>query len=254
MLKFERQDAIEQLCEEMGTATVHQLAQELQVSDMTVRRDLEEMAAQGRLVRVHGGARSVAGQRGMAVPREFTHSEKRSLHVKEKRAVAALGAQLVEPHNTVFLGAGTTMELVAQALPAGQLRIVTNSLSVFDLLKDRPQTELCLVGGIYRPTTDAFVGPMAENSVDLLGIDVAFIGCNGILDGAISTSNMEEGRFQNEVFERSDRRYVVCDSSKLGRRDFYTFYSLDDVDALVTDSGLSSEQKEQVLEHTKIIN
>lgn len=253
MLKSERQDAIEQLCENLGTATVHRLAQELQVSDMTVRRDLEEMAAQGRLVRVRGGARSVAGQCGTAVPREFTHGEKRSLHVKEKRAVAASAAKLVEPGNTVFLGAGTTMELVAQALPAGRLRIVTNSLSIFDLLRGRPHTELCLVGGVYRPATDAFVGPMAENSVDLLGIDVAFIGCNGILDGAISTSNMEEGRFQNEVFERSDRRYVVCDSSKVGRRDFYTFYSLDDVDALVTDKGLTGEQRESLSEHTQII-
>lgn len=254
MLKSERQDAIQRLCEALGTVTVHQIAEELQVSDMTVRRDLEEMSGQGRVVRVHGGARRVTGERGLTVPREFTHREKRSLHVEEKRAVAARAAALVEPGQTVFLGAGTTMERLAQALPAGRLRVVTNSLSVFDLLRDRPDTELCLVGGIYRSATDAFVGPMAEKSLELLGIDAAFIGCNGVVDGAVSTSNMEEGRFQNEVLERSDRRYVVCDSSKVGRRDFYMFYSLDDVDALVTDRRLTADELADLSQHTEVLN
>lgn len=254
MLKSERQDAIQRLCEAMGTVTVRQIADELQVSDMTVRRDLEEMSAQGRVVRVHGGARRATGERSLTVPREFTHCEKQALHVEEKRAVAARAASLVKPGETVFLGAGTTMERLAQALPAGRLRVVTNSLSVFDLLRDRPDTELCLVGGIYRTATDAFVGPMAERSLELLGVDAAFIGCNGVVDGAVSTSNMEEGRFQNEVFERSDRRYVVCDSSKVGRRDFYTFYSLADVDALVTDRLLAADGLADLSEYTEVLN
>lgn len=254
MLKSERQDAIQRLCDALGTVTVRQVADELQVSDMTVRRDLEEMSGQGRVVRVHGGARCVTGERGLTVPREFTHREKRALHVDEKRAVAARAAALVEPGETVFLGAGTTMEQLAQALPAGRLRVVTNSLSVFGLLRDRPDTELCLVGGIYRSATDAFVGPMAERSLELLGIDAAFIGCNGVVDGAVSTSNMEEGRFQNEVLERSDRRYVVCDSSKVGRRDFYTFYPLGDVDALVTDRRLAAGELADLARYTEVLN
>ncbi|GJM55902.1 DeoR/GlpR transcriptional regulator [Coriobacteriaceae bacterium] len=254
MLKSERQDAIQRLCEALGTVTVRQIAEELQVSDMTVRRDLEEMSGQDRVVRVHGGARRVTGERGAAVPREYTHREKRALHVEEKRAVAARAAVLVEPGETVFLGAGTTMERLAQVLPAGRLRVVTNSLSVFDLLRDRPDTELCLVGGIYRTATDAFVGPMAEKSLEPLGIDAAFIGCNGVVDGAVSTSNMEEGRFQNEVLERSDRRYVVCDSSKVGRRDFYAFYSLADVDALVTDRLLAAGEVEDLSAYTEVLN
>lgn len=254
MLKSERQDAIQRLCDALGTVTVRQVADELQVSDMTVRRDLEEMSGQGRVVRVHGGARCVTGERGLTVPREFTHREKRALHVDEKRAVAARAAALVEPGETVFLGAGTTMEQLAQALPAGRLRVVTNSLSVFGLLRDRPDTELCLVGGIYRSATDAFVGPMAERSLELLGIDAAFIGCNGIVDGTVSTSNMEEGRFQNEVLERSDRRYVVCDSSKVGRRDFYTFYPLGDVDALVTDRRLAADELADLAQYTEVLN
>ncbi len=254
MLKSERQDAIQHLCDTLGTVTVRQIAEELEVSDMTVRRDLEEMSGQGRVVRVHGGARCAAGEPGLTVPREFTHREKRALHVEEKRAVAARAAALVEPGQTVFLGAGTTMERLAQALPTGRLRVVTNSLSVFDLLRDRPETELCLVGGIYRASTDAFVGPMAEKSLEPLGIDAAFIGCNGVVDGAVSTSNMEEGRFQNEVLERSERRYVACDSSKVGRRDFYTFYSLDSVDALVTDPGLAAEEVGDLSAYTEVLN
>lgn len=254
MLKAERQDAIQRLCDALGTVTVRQIAEELEVSEMTVRRDLEELSGAGRVVRVHGGARCAAGERGLTVPREFTHREKRALHVDEKRHVASLAAALVQPGETVFIGAGTTTELVAQMLPAGRLRVVTNSLSVFALLRDRPETELCLVGGIYRTSTDAFVGPMAERSLELLGIDAAFIGCNGIVADAVSTSNMEEGSFQSDVLERSDRRYVVCDSSKVGRRDFFTFYSLDDVDALVTDRHLTAQELDVLIEHTKVIS
>lgn len=253
MLKAERQDAIERLCKALGTVTVRQIATELQVSEMTVRRDLEEMAGEGRIIRVHGGARCVTGERGVAVPREFTHREKRALHREEKHRIAGVAAALVEPGSTIFLGAGTTMEQLAQALPERRLRVVTNSLSVFDLVRDRSETELCLVGGIYRTSTDAFVGALAERSVELLGIDVAFIGCNGIVDGSISTSNMEEGRFQSEVLDRADKRYILCDSSKIGRRDFYTFYDLGSVDGLITDRHLSPEQQAELGEHTKML-
>lgn len=254
MLKTERQDAVVRLTDEQGTLTVRDASESLQVSEMTIRRDLEELAAQGRVIRVHGGARSVRGERGLVVPREFTHSEKRALHREEKAAIGRLAAGLIEEGNTVFLGAGTTMEQVAQQLPEVPMRVVTNSLSVFDIVRRRDDIELCLIGGTYRPSTDAFVGPMAEQAVQTLGLDKAFIGVNGILDHAVSTSNMEEGRFQSLVLEASDQRVIVTDSSKLGRRDFYTFYDLDSVDALVTDRLVTPELRAALESHTRVLS
>ncbi|MEO2567378.1 hypothetical protein ABG972_06775 [Collinsella aerofaciens] len=97
---------------------------------------------------------------------------------------------------------------------------VTNSLSVFNLLETREDCDLCLVGGMYRRRTAAFVGPTAEDTLRALGIDAAFIGANGILDGDVSTSNMDEGRIQQLAFSKADTRYLIADSSKIGRRYF----------------------------------
>jgi len=97
---------------------------------------------------------------------------------------------------------------------------VTNSLSAFNLLEAREDCELCLVGGMYRRRTATFVGPTAEDTLRALGIDAAFIGANGILDGDVSTSNMDEGRIQQLAFSKADSRYLIADSSKIGRRYF----------------------------------
>ena len=97
---------------------------------------------------------------------------------------------------------------------------MTNSLSAFSLLEAREDCELCLVGGMYRRRTAAFVGPTAEDTLRALGIDAAFIGANGILDGDVSTSNMDEGRIQQLAFSKADSRYLIADSSKIGRRYF----------------------------------
>ena len=98
---------------------------------------------------------------------------------------------------------------------------MTNSLSAFSLLEAREDCELCLVGGMYRRRTAAFVGPMAEDTLRALGIDTAFVGANGILDGDVSTSNMDEGRIQQLAFSKADTRYLIADSSKIDKRDFY---------------------------------
>ena len=95
---------------------------------------------------------------------------------------------------------------------------MTNSLSAFSLLEACEDCELCLVGGMYRRRTAAFVGPMAEDALRALGIDTAFIGANGILDGDVSTSNMDEGRIQQLAFSKADTRYLIADSSKIGKR------------------------------------
>jgi DeoR family lactose phosphotransferase system repressor len=254
MLKSERQDAIVRLVEGRGSVTVRDVAESLSVSEMTVRRDLDELASDQRLIRVHGGARSLNGKRGLVVPHEYSHSEKRTLHTTEKARVAKLAVSLVEDGDTIFLGTGTTVEIMAQRLPEAHLRVITNSLPVFNLLESRSCYDLCLVGGLYRPRTGAFVGPMAEDALGMLGIDKAFIGANGVLGTSVSTSNMEEGRLQQLAFDKADLRYLVADSSKLGKRDFFTFYELTDIDGLVTDTHITPEQREQLDQITTVIS
>ncbi len=253
VIKAERQDSIRRLVEERGSASVKDIAAELEVSEMTVRRDLEEMSLAGDLVRVHGGARSASGRKQSMLRGEYSHAEKRARHAPEKRAIAERAVQLIEPESTVFLGTGTTVEQMVNVLPNVRLRIVTNSLSVFNLLEGRSMYDLCLVGGMYRPRTGAFVGPLAEDAIDKLGLDIAFIGANGIYEGGVSTSNAEEGRFQELAYDKADARYLLADASKIGRRDFFTFYHLIKLDGIVCDASITPEARAACEEYTEVL-
>lgn len=253
MIKAERQERVLQALEDRGTVTVKEISDSLGVSDMTVRRDLEELAERGELVRVHGGARAADRSEHSMLRREYSHVEKQTKHVDEKREAAGRAVGLVEEGSTIFLGTGTTVEQMAPLLPACRLRVITNAINVFNLLEQREEYELCLVGGMYRRSTGAFVGPMAEDTISALGVDVAFLGANGVYGDAVSTSNVEEGRFQQIALDKADSRYLVTDASKIGRRDFYTFYQLSDFDALICDSGITQEQREAVEEYVPVL-
>lgn len=253
MIKAERQDRICQLLQGQGTVSVKDISDALGVSDMTIRRDLEELSGAGEIERVHGGARSAQNRSRSMLRHEYTHNEKRKLHADEKLQIANTAVSLVEEDMTVFLGVGTTVEQMAAVLPAVHLRIITNSLSVFKILEGHEGYELCLIGGMYRPRTGAFVGPVAEMALKTIGIDAAFIGANGVLGNDVSASNMEEGSIQQMALSKADSRYVLADSSKIGKRDFYTFYSLSDLDGLVCESDISDEKRRDVDEYTKVI-
>lgn len=253
MIKAERQDKVRQLLDDHGTVSVKEISDALGVSDMTIRRDLEELANRGEIERVHGGARSAGARTHSMLRHEYSHSEKRAKHADEKLQIAHTAVSLIEENMTVFLGAGTTVEQMAALLPSFHLRIITNSLSVFNILENREDCDLCLVGGMYRPRTAAFVGPIAEGALSAIGVDAAFIGANGVLGDDVSTSNMEEGHIQRLAFGKADARYLIADTSKIGKRDFYSFYRLSDLDALVTEPGISAEQREAVEEYTQIL-
>ena len=188
MIKAERQDRLMRLIESQGTVSVKEIVDALGVSDMTVRRDLEELAGAGEVIRVHGGARSASSQRRSMIRHEYSHIEKRARHASEKIDIARTAAGLVEEDSTIFLGTGTTIEQMVPLLPSCHLRIITNSQSIFTLLEPNEAYELCFIGGTYRRRTTAFVGPVAEDAISTLGIDVAFIGANGICFDAVSTS------------------------------------------------------------------
>lgn len=253
MLKTERREAICKLVDKRNTITTMELASALSVSEMTVRRDLADLAHTGRVVRVHGGARSILGARGTAIPRELTHHEKVNEHECEKAQVASAALAYIGEGSTIFLGTGTTVEMLARLLPLIRLRVITNSLPVVGALCNREGIDLCCIGGTYRPSTGAFIGAIAEDVLSHLGIDAAFIGLNGIFDHTASTSNTQEGRLQRIALDRANFRYLLADSSKLDRRDFYGFYDLVNVDALMTDRLITPEQEGDLSQYTKVV-
>lgn len=260
MLKTERQQSILAMCDRYGTITVKFIQEVLDVSDMTIRRDLEELAQKNKLLRVHGGAQKINDQELSTISKffieesELSHKEKKKLHTKEKEYIAKIAAAYItKEDDTIFLGSGTTIELMTRYIEHFSLRIVTNSLPVFSLLSETKRFELYLIGGLYREKTGAFVGSIAHEAVQKIGIKKAFIGVNGLKGSEVSNFSIEEGTFQKIVLDNAVEKYLVSDANKFDRSDFYTFYDLRKIDALFTDSTLSAGLKSYYQQYTRII-
>lgn len=265
MLKNERQRSILDLCEQYGVITVKFIQSQLDVSDMTIRRDLDELAEHHRLIRVHGGAQSIRSDEIATSERcneetdartimELSHLEKKEISIEEKRYIARNAVEKIKTGDTIFLGSGTTIELMTNYINDEKLRIVTNSLPVFNFLEGKKSLELYLVGGLYRKTTGAFVGSIANEAIQKLSIEKAFVGVNGIINNQVSTFSIEEGKFQQLVLHNAKEKYLVADAHKFEHGDFYNFYDLDKIDGLFTDYTISSELKKQYQQYTNIIN
>jgi DeoR family lactose phosphotransferase system repressor len=250
MLKRERLMTIRDLVDRKGIITVSEICDNLGVSTMTVRRDLNELAEQNILVRIHGGAQS----RQYSQMTELSRVEKRSLHVSAKTQIAKIVASLIDDGDTVYIGPGTTNELIAQFVSAADVRVITNSLPVFQTFQERSDRfQLELIGGTYRTRSGAFIGSLANEVLNRLRMDKAFVSVNGVEDNVISNANAEEGQTQSIALSNSGKRYVVGDHSKLNKRDFYGFYDLDQMNGLITDSGASSADVEKYRRFTQVL-
>lgn len=251
VLKKERLRTISDMVEKRGIVTVADMMNELDVSDMTVRRDLDELEAAGHLVRVHGGAQSIS----YSETKELSHLEKKEIHIHEKKEVARIAASFIEEGDTVFLGPGTTIELMADYLNVSYLRVVTNSLPVFEKIQtNHLADELYLIGGSYRERTGAFVGSIANETIQRLKVTKAFIGVNGIHNNHVFTSNIEEGKSQKLALDNAHKKIIVSDHHKLNREDFYSFYELTEADYLITDTQVTNELKKYYSQYVKIIS
>ncbi|MEX2783851.1 DeoR/GlpR family DNA-binding transcription regulator [Streptococcus sp. H49] len=237
MLKRERLQRIVDRVNQKGVVTVNDIIQELEVSDMTVRRDLDELEKEGLLSRVHGGAQSIS----FLQKQEKSNREKQTVQIKEKQEIARSAASLINDGETIFIGPGTTLEFLAKELINRNIRIVTNSLPVFNILSKSTTVDLLLIGGEYRSITGAFTGSLARSNVASLKFAKAFISCNGIYNNDIATYSEAEGNIQKLAFDNSIEKFLLIDSQKFNTYDFCVFYQLTDITALITDSSVRKE-------------
>lgn len=249
MLKRERLSKILEMVNQKGIVTAAEIMESLEVSDMTVRRDLDELEKNGKLIRVRGGAQSL----DYNIDFELSHLQKSTVQVDEKLAIAKYAASLVQEHETIFLGPGTTIEMMAAILQDKNVRVITPSLPAFDALKDKYADRILLIGGNFRSNTGSFYGVLANQAIASLKFSKAFISCNGIADAEISTSSMEEGELQAIACNNARQVYVLADSHKFNREDFFVYYRLYNIDELITDAHLSDDMMEHYSEFTRIV-
>ena len=243
MLARQRQTVILERVREDGGVRVVELARDLGVSDMTVRRDLELLANRGLIEKVHGGATSRPGSALF----EPGFAAKSSLQQAEKEAIADAAVALVAPGTAIGISAGTTTYALARRLvDLADLTVVTNSVPVADVLHraGRRDQTIILTGGVRTPS-DALVGPFAVAALRTIHLDQVFMGVHGIDPrSGFTTPNVLEADTDRALVASARRLVVVADSSKWGVIGISSIARLDEADTLVTDSGLSAEARE----------
>jgi len=231
-----------------GGVRVNELTRKLGVSDMTVRRDLDALARQGVLEKVHGGA----------VPVRALHlvepgvGERETTRAEHKDAIAAAATEFFPRGGaTVLLDAGTTTARIAAQLPTDrELVVVTNSVPIAARLAAMPSVSLQLLGGRVRGLTQAAVGELTLRVLDTLRVDIAFIGTNAIsVRHGLSTPDGDEAAVKRAMVLAANYVVVAADSSKIGREDFVSFAPISRVDTLITDCEISAGDREQLTEN-----
>ncbi|MBF6626355.1 DeoR/GlpR transcriptional regulator [Aerococcaceae bacterium zg-BR9] len=238
MLKEERLKFIKDYLSTNQIIKVQDIVTQLNITDMTVRRDLIELEKDGFLERIHGGAKLITDNELTKV--ELSHMEKKQLHLKEKQIIAQKIANEIEENDIVFLGTGTTTELVYDYLKINNAKFITNSVFVFDKFKHDPRFDLVLIGGSYRHITGAFIGTIASDYMENIFVHKAFIGVNALDNQYLYNANEDEGQIQRIALTNARTKYIVADYSKFDKNDFYRFYKLNNIDYILTDSHLSN--------------
>ncbi|MFF9405348.1 DeoR/GlpR family DNA-binding transcription regulator [Streptomyces anandii] len=241
-----------------GGVRVNELTRKLGVSDMTVRRDLDALARQGMLEKVHGGAVPVLE----ASTHEPGFEAKSGLELTAKEDIAREAARLVAPGTAIALSGGTTTYALAHhLLDVPDLTVVTNSVRVADVFHaahrttgQRPGAATVVLTGGVRTPSDSLVGPVADQAIAALHFDMLFLGVHGIsAEAGLSTPNLAEAETNRRLVQSARRVVVVADHTKWGVVGLSSFAGLQQVDTLVTDAGLPDDARAEVAEQLRLV-
>lgn len=237
MYAEERQQSIADLVTARGRLSVTALAETYDVTTETVRRDLSTLERAGILRRVHGGAVPAAALAGL----EPKVGDRDLAHADRKDRIARQAVALLPPSGgTVILDAGTTTSRLAMMIPRElSLTVITNAVPIAARLAGSPSVRLHLLPGRVRPTTHAAVGEDTVAALDLLRVDVAFVGTNGLSHRhGLTTPDHGEAAAKRAIIASARLTVVLVDSSKIGHEHTVRFAALSDIDVVVTDTDV----------------
>ncbi|WP_320061356.1 DeoR/GlpR family DNA-binding transcription regulator [Caldibacillus thermoamylovorans] len=167
--------------------------------------------------------------------------EKQTINIDKKKQIAKKCASLINENDIVFIGSGTTGDMIFDYLDEIQVSVITNLLSVFNRIKELQNFDVLLTGGRYRDRTGTFVGYFSNQLLREVRVNKAFVGTNGIDGLNITTANQEEGNGLSIVLDNAKERFILADSTKFGTEAFFTFYNVQDVTSIITDSDICNE-------------
>ncbi len=241
MLVEERRQRVLDLVTQRGFIGLADLAQAIQVSESTVRRDLDFWHQQGALRRTHGGAIFVGDANGLPALEERSAKQ-----LEEKRLIAKTTVERIRDGETILLDGGTTTLEVARQLIGRSLQIVTNSLPIANLFASNRETDLVMLGGYVYPKTGVALGPLTIRMVEDIHVHQTVMSVSGISPKGLYNSNLLLVETQRQLMHCAEEVVVVADHTKVGRQALAFLCDFGAIDTLIVDARLTTEQREVV--------
>jgi DeoR/GlpR family transcriptional regulator of sugar metabolism len=246
MVMQERHDKIINLLMNQQSVTVAELSEMFDVSLVTIRSDLNQMAEQGRIMRTHGGAR-LAGERAR---QEYSFTAQQRINAPQKQLIGGAAASLIQSGEAILLDASTTAFAVGEALKKRtdlyNVTVVTTGIWTALELLSIPQLDIVLIGGHVRTATGSITGFIAHDNLGRFNFQKAFLGAWGItLEEGLMDSPMAEVDLKRTIISRSQELIAVVDGSKFGRTSLATFAPASEASLIITDDSIPPEIHEQ---------
>jgi DeoR family transcriptional regulator of aga operon len=218
-----------------GSVSVIDLAERLNVSEVTIRKDLTALEQLGKLYRTHGKAIPISPYIG---DRHINEKEKQ--HVPEKTAIAKAAASLVKPQDSVLLASGTTILYAAKEIAEiHNIMVISASVQVSSMLSQNKDINVVQLGGMVRETSVSVVGQFASDMLKYFNCNLFFLGADGVdLDFGVTTTNIMEATLNRQMIASAQRTILLVDSSKFGKKGFSKICNLDSIDDVITDDGI----------------
>lgn len=237
MLKDKRRQQIFELLKRDGQVEISVLRKMFDVTEMTIRRDLDNLAATYEIVRTHGGAMLEDISQSIELPYE----RRIESHGEQKKKIAIKALSLIKHQQTLFFDSGSTTYFMAQNIGNDRTNtILTTGVNLAPELLNRQRVSVIMIGGDLRRNTISSCGPLAEEQLGRFRVDIAFLGANGVgEDGNVYIGNSTEFGIKNTVMNIAKEKYLLVDSSKFGCSQFFHYANLSDFNGIIVDSGLS---------------
>ncbi|PTX18893.1 DeoR family transcriptional regulator [Pontibacter mucosus] len=232
----ERHQQIIDRLQQEGKVNVADLCTDMDVSSVTIRKDLKLLEDKGLLFRTHGGATL---HNPYTIDRSVNEKEK--IQSSEKMRIGATAARLLEPNDSILIASGTTVLALAKNIqPKGSLTVITSALNVALELIKHPDIEVIQLGGLLRKSSSSVTGPYAEGVLEDFSFSKLFLGVDGIdLEFGLTTTNVMEAHLNRQMIKVSQKTILLADSTKFGKRGFGKICGFEDIDQIITDKGVS---------------
>jgi DeoR family fructose operon transcriptional repressor len=240
-LTDDRRSRLVELIRQRGFASLPALAQELAVSESTVRRDLDFLEESGVAQRTHGGVFYTGPS-----PKLAHFDQRQSLNWDRKRRIAAAASRLIDDNDTILLDGGSTTYELAQLLVGRPLQVVTNSLPVANLFTSSDNADLVLIGGYVHAKSGVSLGPYANQMLAGLNVRRAVLSVAGASDRGFHNSNLLLVETERAMMHAAEEVIVVADSTKFGHTSLAHLCNLDEIDVLVSDHELDPDWRDRL--------